>query len=172
MDFTLDDMPLPTAAARAAIDACLGTVEPRPGYVIHRRALAAHRADLAAAGGYRGPWYRIRGDDRVSKLTDARLLEIAAQLDGVTPDVMTVLDALVRSIDTRTGALRQVVEARLAIHRQAMLEEYVHRIREQDDRIRALEQQAEQLRGDLAEVKERGERNARLAARANLRLVM
>ena len=43
------DMPLPTAEQLAAVNAELGTIEPRPGYVLHRHVLAAHRRDRAAA---------------------------------------------------------------------------------------------------------------------------
>lgn len=49
----LADLPLPGAAERAALDARLGTVEPRPGYVVHHDALKAHRPR-----GYRGEWFR------------------------------------------------------------------------------------------------------------------
>jgi len=51
----LDGMHIPTRDQIAATNAQLGTVELRPGYVIHRTALAECRR---ARVGYRGPWFR------------------------------------------------------------------------------------------------------------------
>ena|SRR5215212_3259675 len=75
--------------------------------------------------------------------TDARITQLAAELDGVTPDVMTLIDALIRQVNRREAVVMQVVKARLQDQRRAIVAEYADafasvygrlgRIREQSD---------------------------------------
>lgn len=94
--------------------------------------------------------------------TDEQQLTIAADLDGITPDLLPLLDALTRQVNRRAEALRQVVESRLADQRTAIIAEYADRIREleaadrlQQDRIADLEATVLQMQRCIAELEHR-----------------
>jgi CII-binding regulator of phage lambda lysogenization HflD len=67
------------------------------------------------------------------------LLQVAADLDGVTPDVMTLIDTTIRQCNQRCDALLQSVDARLADQRKGVLDAFMETTRELRDALGTLE---------------------------------